>query len=343
MSLMSLLLHTADISHPAKPWRMHKKFADTILEEFFLQGDEEAKLGLPFSPLCDRNNVLIPESQISFIEFIVEPSLTIMTDLIDFVLNSDDSSSGPMSFSSAATKPTDNSSTSSDPKSSKQVTNSTSSTGNTVNNNNSESASTPPVSEAASSATVNKSDSSSSNSTTNKSTSPPSNVGRVPPPVPLRLSQAKSQIKPFQNLSAAGGTTGRRTESENCIKTAASSSSSNNNNSSSDAGGKIPLNSRTPSFPLQSGANHNYGPVLRPWNNHLVENKAKWRMISAGKSKYDNISALWANRSLKHRVMVEQWWWFQKVHFLTIPQLACRVGYLILVFSFLSLIILMLN
>lgn len=45
MSLMSLLLHAADISHPGKPWRMHKKFADTILDEFFLQGDEEAKLG----------------------------------------------------------------------------------------------------------------------------------------------------------------------------------------------------------------------------------------------------------------------------------------------------------
>lgn len=301
MSLMSLLLHTADISHPGKPWRMHKKFADTILEEFFLQGDEEAKLGLPFSPLCDRNSVLIPESQIGFIEFIVEPSLTIMTDLIDFVLNVDDS--GPMTSvtssssapSSAATKPQTDNSSSSDPnnKSSKPSSSVTNSSAGNANNN----ASTPPASadsasSAAAALTVNN-----NTSDNNKNATSSTTISRVPPPVPLRLGQQKSQIKPFQNLSANSGadTSGRRAESENCIRTAASSSVSNTNNNSNSGstdavsggggggGGRLSLNTRTPSFPLQSGANHNYGPVLRPWINHLCENKAKWRMISAGK------------------------------------------------------------
>ncbi|ODM95817.1 Calcium/calmodulin-dependent 3',5'-cyclic nucleotide phosphodiesterase 1A, partial [Orchesella cincta] len=247
MSLMSLLLHTADISHPGKPWRLHKKFADTILEEFFLQGDEEAKMGLPFSPLCDRNNVLIPESQISFIEFIVEPSLTIMTDLIDLVLNVEDG--GPMQINPAPPKTdSNNSGSGSDPK------NSDSANANSGND---------------SSTTTSVANNSDNNSNKNSTTT----VSRVPPPVPSR----KGQIKPFQNLSSGSstGTPGRRTESENCIKTVSSS-----NNNSSEGGNKLPLNSRTPSFPLQSGS-HNYGPILRPWFNHLVENKAKWRMISA--------------------------------------------------------------
>jgi hypothetical protein len=38
---------------------------------------------LPFSPLCDRNNTPIAQSQIGFINFIVEPSLSVMGDMID--------------------------------------------------------------------------------------------------------------------------------------------------------------------------------------------------------------------------------------------------------------------
>lgn len=44
-----------------------------MTEEFFRQGDQEATLGLPISPLMDRNNSSLPLSQINFIEFIVAP------------------------------------------------------------------------------------------------------------------------------------------------------------------------------------------------------------------------------------------------------------------------------
>jgi len=63
---MSMVLHCADISHPAKEWDLHYRWTSQLLEEFFLQGDMEKKLGLPFSPLCDRNNTLIAESQIGW-------------------------------------------------------------------------------------------------------------------------------------------------------------------------------------------------------------------------------------------------------------------------------------
>jgi calcium/calmodulin-dependent 3',5'-cyclic nucleotide phosphodiesterase len=40
-------------------------------------------LGLPFSPLCDRENTPLAQSQIGFINFIVEPSFVLLGDMID--------------------------------------------------------------------------------------------------------------------------------------------------------------------------------------------------------------------------------------------------------------------
>ncbi|XP_034196321.1 dual specificity calcium/calmodulin-dependent 3',5'-cyclic nucleotide phosphodiesterase 1 isoform X3 [Osmia lignaria lignaria] len=83
---VSLVLHCCDISHPAKRWDLHHRWTMQLLEEFFRQGDKEKTLGLPFSPLCDRNNTLVAESQIGFIEFIVEPSMQVCSDMLETVL-----------------------------------------------------------------------------------------------------------------------------------------------------------------------------------------------------------------------------------------------------------------
>ncbi|XP_058874734.1 dual specificity calcium/calmodulin-dependent 3',5'-cyclic nucleotide phosphodiesterase 1A-like isoform X2 [Acipenser ruthenus] len=80
---LSLLLHTADISHPAKNWDLHHRWTMSLLEEFFRQGDKEAELGLPFSPLCDRKSTMVAQSQIGFIDFIVEPTFTVLTDMTE--------------------------------------------------------------------------------------------------------------------------------------------------------------------------------------------------------------------------------------------------------------------
>ncbi|XP_073942212.1 dual specificity calcium/calmodulin-dependent 3',5'-cyclic nucleotide phosphodiesterase 1A-like isoform X7 [Choristoneura fumiferana] len=82
----SLVLHCCDISHPAKRWDLHHRWTMSLLDEFFLQGDKERELGLPFSPLCDRNNTLVAESQIGFIEFIVEPSMGVCADMLEYIL-----------------------------------------------------------------------------------------------------------------------------------------------------------------------------------------------------------------------------------------------------------------
>ncbi|XP_047224514.1 calcium/calmodulin-dependent 3',5'-cyclic nucleotide phosphodiesterase 1C isoform X3 [Girardinichthys multiradiatus] len=83
---LSLLLHTADISHPAKRWDVHHRWTTSLLEEFFRQGDKEAELGLPFSPLCDRKSTLVAQSQIGFIDFIVVPTFTVLTDMMERIV-----------------------------------------------------------------------------------------------------------------------------------------------------------------------------------------------------------------------------------------------------------------
>lgn len=83
---LALVLHCCDIAHPAKAYEVHHRWTMLLLEEFFRQGDLELALGLPYSPLCDRNNTLVAESQIGFIEFIVEPSMAACADMLECIL-----------------------------------------------------------------------------------------------------------------------------------------------------------------------------------------------------------------------------------------------------------------
>ncbi|TFK14609.1 putative G-protein coupled receptor 63 [Platysternon megacephalum] len=83
---MSLILHAADISHPAKSWELHYRWTAALMEEFFRQGDKEAALGLPFSPLCDRKSTMVAQSQIGFIDFIVEPTFSLLTDSMEKII-----------------------------------------------------------------------------------------------------------------------------------------------------------------------------------------------------------------------------------------------------------------
>lgn len=69
--ILSLILHCCDISHPSKQWSIHSRWTKLLIEEFFRQGDMEKKLGLPYSPLCDRNTTLVAESQIGLFFFTV--------------------------------------------------------------------------------------------------------------------------------------------------------------------------------------------------------------------------------------------------------------------------------
>jgi len=84
--VLSMLLHSCDVSHPAKMWQLHSQWTTRCMEEFFKQGDKEQEQGLDFSPLCDRQNTLVPQSQIGFIDFIVSPTLALCGDMVALVV-----------------------------------------------------------------------------------------------------------------------------------------------------------------------------------------------------------------------------------------------------------------
>ena len=72
-AVISMCVHCADLSNPAKKEAVNKIWIDLIFKEFFKQGDEERKLGLQITLLCDRNTTNIYKSQIGFINFAVIP------------------------------------------------------------------------------------------------------------------------------------------------------------------------------------------------------------------------------------------------------------------------------
>ncbi len=73
-ALLGIAIKSADISNSAKPSHISLRWTDRVLEEFYAQGDKEKEMGLPISPLCDRNKEgNRPSSQIGFIDFICRP------------------------------------------------------------------------------------------------------------------------------------------------------------------------------------------------------------------------------------------------------------------------------
>jgi len=71
--LVKLFLHFADISNCMKPFRICHIWAMKIMEEFFMQGDLEKKMGVTVQALNDREKVNRAFSQVGFIEFLVSP------------------------------------------------------------------------------------------------------------------------------------------------------------------------------------------------------------------------------------------------------------------------------
>jgi hypothetical protein len=70
---METILHSADVSNPARKWEVTAAWAHRCLEEFFAQGDEEKRLKIPVQFLNDRDKLNRPNSQIGFIEFMIAP------------------------------------------------------------------------------------------------------------------------------------------------------------------------------------------------------------------------------------------------------------------------------
>jgi len=80
--LVKLFLHVADISNSMKPFRICRIWSWQVLEEFFLQGDAEKRLGVPVQALNDREKVNRAFSQIGFIEFLVSPLMFVVIKVL---------------------------------------------------------------------------------------------------------------------------------------------------------------------------------------------------------------------------------------------------------------------
>ncbi|CAK0850004.1 unnamed protein product, partial [Prorocentrum cordatum] len=69
-----MCLKAGDVSHAALPWDLHTRWSALVTQEFMEQGDEERQLGLPVSPLCNRDNLQeLGKSQRGFLEFVCMP------------------------------------------------------------------------------------------------------------------------------------------------------------------------------------------------------------------------------------------------------------------------------
>lgn len=79
---INLVLHAIDIGHAAKPFELELRWADLVTQEFHNQGDQEIKLGIPVSFLCDRKTANIPCSQVGFIQGIVLPTFVLVHSML---------------------------------------------------------------------------------------------------------------------------------------------------------------------------------------------------------------------------------------------------------------------
>ena len=61
--VMEMVIKLADINGPCKRQDIHLKWTQRISEEFYEQGDDEARLGMTISPFMDRKNPQVAKLQ----------------------------------------------------------------------------------------------------------------------------------------------------------------------------------------------------------------------------------------------------------------------------------------
>ncbi|RKP02065.1 hypothetical protein CXG81DRAFT_3602, partial [Caulochytrium protostelioides] len=79
--LINILLHAADISNATRPAHVCLRWSELVAEEFYDQGDEELRLGLPVSPNMERR---MPVNQIGleFNAYVAAPFFTALAELM---------------------------------------------------------------------------------------------------------------------------------------------------------------------------------------------------------------------------------------------------------------------
>ncbi|ETW04045.1 hypothetical protein H310_04430 [Aphanomyces invadans] len=82
MMLMKVIIKCADIGHSSKSTLLHARWSELIIEEFFLQGDEEKELGMEISPFMNRASENSAKNQVGFFEFIILPFFDVVAEIL---------------------------------------------------------------------------------------------------------------------------------------------------------------------------------------------------------------------------------------------------------------------
>ena len=80
--LLQIAIKCADISNPTKKEKACVAWAQRVMEEFYKQGDEERRRGMPVSAFMDRNKPAEAKCQLGFIDFIVGPLFEVWTNFL---------------------------------------------------------------------------------------------------------------------------------------------------------------------------------------------------------------------------------------------------------------------
>ncbi|GLC41501.1 hypothetical protein PLESTB_001004600 [Pleodorina starrii] len=70
---LQMVIKAADLGHLGEELDVHKRWLNSLEEEFFRQGDKERQLGIPISPLFDRAKQGVSKSQVGFYDFVALP------------------------------------------------------------------------------------------------------------------------------------------------------------------------------------------------------------------------------------------------------------------------------
>ncbi|RKO86742.1 hypothetical protein BDK51DRAFT_16277, partial [Blyttiomyces helicus] len=81
--VMDIAIKCGDIGNATKTTELCCRWADAIMNEFFLQGDEEKRRGIPVSMFMDRTNTIVSKCQVGFIDYIVTPLYEMWDQYID--------------------------------------------------------------------------------------------------------------------------------------------------------------------------------------------------------------------------------------------------------------------
>ena len=87
---LSILLKCADISNQARPFSVSQTWNDVVYQEFYHEGDLDAKAGREVNPLYNRETNVISKSTIGFITFVVEPLFRLFVKFLERIQLSDD-------------------------------------------------------------------------------------------------------------------------------------------------------------------------------------------------------------------------------------------------------------